>query len=89
MAPCDFWLFSHLKTQLKETRFKPRDDIIRNTTAKLYSIRKRHSRNASNNGGTAGRSVFIHKETTSKGIRVADLQAVNVFFLAKGRILFE
>jgi len=40
MAPCDFWLFLHLKTQLKETRFESRDDIIRNTTAKLYSIRK-------------------------------------------------
>ena len=40
MAPCDFWLFSHLKTQLKGTRFESRDDIIRNTTAKLHSIRK-------------------------------------------------
>jgi len=40
MAPCDFWLFAHLKTQLKGTRFESRNDIIRNTTAKLYSIRK-------------------------------------------------
>jgi len=40
MAPCDFWLFPHLKTQLKGTRSESRDDIIRNTTAKLYSIRK-------------------------------------------------
>jgi hypothetical protein len=29
-----------LNTQLKGTRFESRDDIIRNTTAKLYSIRK-------------------------------------------------
>ena len=40
MAPCDFWLFPHLKTQLKGTRFESRNDIIRNTTANLYSIRK-------------------------------------------------
>ena len=40
MAPCDFWLFPHLKTQLKGTRFESRYHIIRNTTAKLYSIRK-------------------------------------------------
>jgi hypothetical protein len=41
---------------------------------------KRHSRNASNNGRTAGRSVFNHKETTSKGIRVADLQVCKCIF---------
>ena len=41
---------------------------------------KRHSRNASNNGGTAGRSVFSHRETTSNGIRVADLQACKCIF---------
>jgi len=40
MAPYDFWFFPHLKTQLKRTPFESRDDIIRNTTAKLYSIRK-------------------------------------------------
>ena len=50
---------------------------------------KRHSRNASNNGGTAGRRVFSHSETTSKGIRVSDLQACKCIFPAKGRILFE
>jgi histone-lysine N-methyltransferase SETMAR len=40
MAPCDFWLFPHLKTQLKGTRFESRDDIIWNMTAKLYFICK-------------------------------------------------
>jgi hypothetical protein len=40
LAPCDFWLFPHLKMQLKGTRFDSRDDLIRNATAKLYSIRK-------------------------------------------------
>jgi len=47
---------------------------------KLYSIAKRLSRNASNNGGTTGRRVFTHKETTSKGIRVADLQVCKCIF---------
>ena len=41
---------------------------------------KRLSRNAPNNGGTAGRSVFSHKKTTSKGIRVADFQACKCIF---------
>ena len=40
MALCDFFLFPHLKTQLKGTRFVSWDDIIWNTMAKLYSIRK-------------------------------------------------
>jgi hypothetical protein len=40
MAACDFWLFPHLKMQLKGTRFDLRDNIIWNTMAKLYSIRK-------------------------------------------------
>jgi len=66
--------------QLKGTRFESRDDIIWNTMAKLYSIHKRHYRNASNNGRTAGRSVFSHKETTLKGIRVADLQGYKCNF---------
>jgi len=33
LAPCNFWLFPHLKTQLKGTRFESRNDIIQNTTA--------------------------------------------------------
>ena len=40
MASFDFWLFPHLKKQLKGTRFESRDNIMRNMTAKLYSIRK-------------------------------------------------
>jgi hypothetical protein len=40
MAPCDFWLFPHLKTQLKGTRFESRDEILWNMMVKLYSIRK-------------------------------------------------
>ena len=38
MTPCDFWLFPHLKTQLKGTRFESRDDVIRKTTAKQRGI---------------------------------------------------
>jgi hypothetical protein len=61
-------------------------DLTHETT--LYGTRrpsctpfaKRHSRNASNNGRTGGRSVFSHKETTSKGIRVADLQVCKCIF---------
>jgi hypothetical protein len=66
--------------QLKGTRFDSRDGIIRNTRPSCTPFAKRHSRNASNNGRTAGRSVFSHKETTSKGIRVADLQVCNCIF---------
>jgi hypothetical protein len=67
MAPCDFWLFPKLKMPLKETRFESREDIMQNATA-------RRSRSVSNNGGSAGRSVCITKETTLKGIRVLYLQ---------------
>jgi len=42
---------------------------------------KQHSRNPSNNGGNAGRIVFNHKETTSMGIGVADLQACKCIIL--------
>jgi predicted N-formylglutamate amidohydrolase len=69
MASCDFWLFPRLKMQLKGTRFESRDDIIRNTTAKLYSIPEMLRTMAEPLG-----EVFSHKETTSKGITVADLQ---------------
>jgi hypothetical protein len=41
---------------------------------------KRHSRIASKDGGTAGRSVFSYKDTTSTGIRIADLQACKCIF---------
>jgi [histone H3]-lysine36 N-dimethyltransferase SETMAR len=40
MAPCDFWLFPKLKIPLKGTRFESREDIMRNSTAELYSIPK-------------------------------------------------
>jgi hypothetical protein len=40
VAHYDFWLFPHLKTQLKGTRFESRD-VTQNTTAKLYSIHKK------------------------------------------------
>ena len=38
MAPCDFWLFPKLKTTLKGKRFESREEIMRKTTAELYSI---------------------------------------------------
>jgi hypothetical protein len=41
MYPYEFWLFTRLKTQLKGTQFEPRNDIIRNTAAKLYSLCKK------------------------------------------------
>ena len=40
MAPCDFWLFPKLKTTLKGKRFESREEIMRKTTAELYSIPK-------------------------------------------------
>jgi len=38
MAPRDFLLFSKLKMPLKWTRFKSREDIMRNATAQLNMI---------------------------------------------------
>ncbi|PNF31996.1 hypothetical protein B7P43_G06551 [Cryptotermes secundus] len=39
-APCDFWLFQRLKTQLKGSRFDSCEDIIQNATAQLHAIPK-------------------------------------------------
>jgi hypothetical protein len=41
MAPCDYWLFLRLKTQLKGTRFESRYDIFaenNNATRAAYKI---------------------------------------------------
>jgi hypothetical protein len=38
IAPCDFWLFPKLKMPMKGTRFKSREDIMRNATAQLNRI---------------------------------------------------
>ncbi len=40
MASCDFWLFPKLKTTLKGKRFESREEIMKKTTAELYSIPK-------------------------------------------------
>jgi hypothetical protein len=40
LAPCNYWLFLHLKMQPKGTRFESQDDIIWNMMAKLYCISK-------------------------------------------------
>ena len=40
MAPCDFWLFSKMKTPLKGSRFVSREETMRNTTAELNTVPK-------------------------------------------------
>uniref|UniRef100_A0A1B6IQK1 Tc1-like transposase DDE domain-containing protein n=1 Tax=Homalodisca liturata TaxID=320908 RepID=A0A1B6IQK1_9HEMI len=40
MAPCDFWLFPHLKKPLKGTRFESREAIMKKTTADLMAMPK-------------------------------------------------
>ncbi|PNF29577.1 hypothetical protein B7P43_G01906, partial [Cryptotermes secundus] len=40
MAPCDFWLFPKPKMPLKGTRFKSREDIMRNSATRLITIPK-------------------------------------------------
>jgi hypothetical protein len=40
MAPCDFWLFSQLKTVLKGNRFEDVDEIKKNVTGTLNTIPK-------------------------------------------------
>lgn len=48
---------------------------------KLYAVQKE----AIHQGGTAGRSVCIPNETTSKGNRISDCQISNCIFLQKFR----
>jgi hypothetical protein len=40
MAPCDFWLFPQLKTELKGNRFEDVDEIKKNATSTLNTIPK-------------------------------------------------
>jgi hypothetical protein len=45
MAPCDFWLFPRLKTQLRDSRFDSREDIKQNATTQLHTIPKQAFQN--------------------------------------------
>jgi hypothetical protein len=80
VAPCEFWLFPHLKCSWNAPDLSHVTTLYETQQPSCTPFAKRHSRNASNNGGTAGRSVFSHKETTLKGIRVADLHACKCIF---------
>ena len=40
MAPCDFFLFPKIKSQLKGRRFQDVDDIQKNATKELYTIQE-------------------------------------------------
>ena len=90
MAPCDFWLLLHLKTQLKGTRFESRDDITRNTTVKLYSIRKEAFQKCFEQWRNRwGEVCSVTRRLFRRGLWLQTTRHVNVFFPAKGRILFE
>jgi hypothetical protein len=84
IAPCDFWLFPKLKRPMKGMRFQTREDIMAATTAELNSIPKEAFRHASNNGGTAGKSVWSPKGTTLRVIRCPTLQVSQFFPRPKG-----
>ena len=80
MAPCDFWMFPKLKVPLKGTRLNQEKTLCRTWQPSWTWFHKKLSRNVSNNGRTAGRSVCITKEITLKGIRVSDIQINNCIF---------
>jgi hypothetical protein len=52
-------------------------------------FQKTRSRSVSNNGGSAGRSVCITKETTWRELGFCTSKSINVFLPTKGSILFE
>jgi len=89
MASCDFWLFPKLKTQRKETRFESQGDIIRNTTAKLYSIRKEAFQKCFEQWRNRWEKCVVTRRLLQRGLGLQTSRRVNVFFPAKGRILFE
>ena len=80
MAPCDFGCSPTWKRSWKGLYFSHTTTLFGTRRPSCIPFTKRHSRNALNDGWTAGRSVFSHKETTSNGIRVADLQACKCIF---------
>ena len=90
MAPCDFWLFPHLEKQLKGTRFESRDEIIRNTTAKLYSIRKEAFQKCFKQWRNRWEKVCsVTRRLLRRGLGLQTSRRVNVFFPAKCQIIFE
>ena len=90
MAPCDFWLSPHLKTQLKGTQFESRDDIIRNTTAKLYSVRKKVFQECFEQWRNRWENLCsVTWRLLRRGLGVQTSWRVKTFFPAEGRILFE
>jgi hypothetical protein len=80
IAPCDYLLFPTWKRSWKGLDLSHETTLYGTCRPSSTPFAKRHTRNASNNGGTTGRSVFSHEETTSEGIRVAEVQACKCIF---------
>jgi hypothetical protein len=74
MALCDLFLFSKVKMLLMGKRFQDMEEIKWNVTVELLALPGVSSKSASDNGMTAGRSVWCLKGTTLKGIRTATPQ---------------
>ncbi|PNF43546.1 hypothetical protein B7P43_G03939, partial [Cryptotermes secundus] len=67
MAPCDFWLFSRLKTPLKAAVLTAARTTYRTRRRRCTQIQKKPSRIASSDGRTAELSEWSHKEPTFEG----------------------
>ncbi|GFS93291.1 uncharacterized protein TNCV_2697541 [Trichonephila clavipes] len=80
LAPCGFWLIPKLKTPLKGSHFESREEIMRNATTELNTIKKKTSRGFSSSGRIGGLSVCKHKGSTLKGIRVPTPSGIQIIF---------
>ena len=103
LVPCDFWLFSKLKTTLKGTRFQSLKDIIKKRRRSSEAFQRRSLRGAFKSGRGAfksGRGAFKSGRGAGKSVctcngsileiinKICDIYCV-VCFTPKGRILFE
>ena len=90
MAPCDFWLFPHLTTQLKGTRLETRYDIIRNTN-KQDVLRPQIDipEMPRTMAEPLGEVCSVTRRLLRRGLVLQISRRVNVFFPAKCPIVFD
>jgi hypothetical protein len=71
LAPCDFFMFPHMKGQMKWKRFAEVSEVKKKTLAVLNNIStEKSSRNVFSSGENGGTNIMSQKESTLKRTRV-------------------
>ena len=70
LAPCDFFLFPHMKGQMKGKCFADVTEVKKKTVEVLNNISTEEFQNVFSSGKNVGTSVLSQKEITLKETRV-------------------